>query len=291
LNRLEGKVVFVTGGGNGIGAESARRFVAEGAQVVVADIKEDDARSVADDIGKGAAAIYYDGGDEASVRAGINDAAARFGRLDVLHNNHALLSGGENRDNDVINTELVVWEKSIAVSLTGYFLGCKYAIPHMINAGGGSIINMTSDSALSSDFTHVAYGAAKAGVISLTRSIAMNHGRQGVRCNAIAPGLIVTSNVRKWAPHLVEIVGRHIMVKEHGEPRDIAALAAFLAADESRFITGQTISCDGGLIARLPQTADMIDYADHLRPMKSDKFSRPSQGPELGLQQQEARSP
>jgi NAD(P)-dependent dehydrogenase (short-subunit alcohol dehydrogenase family) len=269
LNRLTGKVVFVTGGGNGIGAASAERFASEGARVVVADIKEDDARSVASAIGEDAIAIYYDGGNEASVKAGIDEAVARFGRLDVLHNNHALLSGGGNHDSDVIHTELSVWEKSIAVSLTGYFLGCKYAVPYMINHEGGSIINMTSDAALASDYSHVAYGTAKAGIIALTRSVAANHGRQGVRCNAIAPGLIVTPNVRKWAPHLIEIVGRHIMVKEHGTPGDIAALAAFLAADESRFITGQIISCDGGLIARLPQSADMLEYADRKQAQES----------------------
>jgi NAD(P)-dependent dehydrogenase (short-subunit alcohol dehydrogenase family) len=263
MKRLEGKVVFVTGGGNGIGAACAERFAAEGARVVIADIKEDDARAVARAIGDLATAIYYDGGDEASVKAGIDAAAARCGRLDVLHNNHALLSGGGNHDSTVLNTELAVWRKSIEVSLTGYFLGCKYAVPHMIRNGAGSIINMTSDSAVLTDYTHVAYGAAKAGVISLTRSVAINHGRQGVRCNAIAPGLIVTANVRKWAPHLVEIIGRHIMVKEHGEPKDIAALAAFLAADESRFITGQIISCDGGLIAHQPQAADMIAFAEN----------------------------
>jgi NAD(P)-dependent dehydrogenase (short-subunit alcohol dehydrogenase family) len=263
LNRLEGKVVFVTGGGNGIGAASAERFASEGARVVIADIKEDDARSVAAGIGGNAMAIHYDGGDEASIKAGIDETAARFGRLDVLHNNHALLSGGFNHDGDVVETELSVWDRSIAVSLTGYFLGCKYAVPHMIRNGGGSIINMTSDSGLLADYTHVAYGACKAALVSLTRSVAANHGRQGVRCNAIAPGLIVTPNVRKWAPKLVEIVGRHILVKEHGAPSDIAALAAFLAADESRFITGQIISCDGGLIAHLPQYADMLDHADH----------------------------
>ncbi|MGC2222199.1 MAG: SDR family NAD(P)-dependent oxidoreductase [Methylocella sp.] len=262
MNRLTGKVVFVTGGGNGIGAASAERFASEGAQVVIADIKEDDARAVARAIGDRAAAIYYDGGDEVSVKAGIDGAVARFGRLDVLHNNHALLSGGGNHDSDVVNTELSVWRKSIEVSLTGYFLGCKYAVPHMLRNGGGSIINMTSDSALLADHTHVAYGAAKAGVIGLTRMVAMNHGRQGVRCNAIAPGLIVTPNVRNWAPQLIEIVGRHLMVKDHGEPKDIAALAAFLAADESRFITGQIISCDGGLIAHQPQSADMIAFGE-----------------------------
>jgi NAD(P)-dependent dehydrogenase (short-subunit alcohol dehydrogenase family) len=262
LNRLQGKVALITGGAGGIGSATAERFAAEGAQVVVADIKDDDARAVAAAIGRGAVAIYYDGGDDASVRDGIDGTAARFGRLDILHNNHAMLSGGQGHDSDVIGTELAVWEKSLSVSLTGYFLGCKYAVPHMIAAGGGSIINMTSTSALTSNYTHVAYGAAKAGVIALTRSVAANHGRAGVRCNAIAPGLIVTPNVRAWAPDLIEIVGRYNMVREHGEPADIAALAAFLAADESRFITAQVINCDGGLIAQHPQSVDMAQYAE-----------------------------
>ena len=200
MNRLQGKVALITGGAGGIGSATAERFAAEGARVVVADIRDDEARAVAKAVGGGAIGIHYDGGDDASVKAGVDEAVARFGRLDILHNNHAMLSGGQGHDSDVIGTELAVWEKSLNVSLTGYFLGCKYAIPHMIAGGGGSIINMTSTSALTSNYTHVAYGAAKAGVIALTRSVAANHGRQGVRCNAIAPGLIVTPNdARAWA--------------------------------------------------------------------------------------------
>lgn len=260
MNRFEDKVVFITGGGNGIGAAGAERFASEGAYVVIGDIKEDDARAVAKSIGNKAVAIFYDGGDEESVKQGIDWTVERFGKIDVLYNNHALLSGGGNQDSDVIQTDRSVWDRSLTVNLTGYFLGCKYAVPHMVAQGKGAIVNTTSNSAILANYTNVAYGAAKAGVISLTRSVAYNHGRQGVRCNAIAPGLIVTPHVREWAPSLVDIVGRHIMVQEHGEPRDIAALAAFLAADEARFITGQIISCDGGLIAHQPQTADNLAY-------------------------------
>jgi NAD(P)-dependent dehydrogenase (short-subunit alcohol dehydrogenase family) len=145
----------------------------------------------------------------------------------------------------------------MAVNVRGIMAGVRYAVPHMIAAGGGSIINTASDSGLAGDNVRVAYGTSKGAVITLTKYIAVQHGLQGIRCNAIAPGVIMTEQMKKY-PVLAATIQRHVVTPRLGEPRDIAALAAFLAADESAYITGQTICCDGGHLAHQPQLADML---------------------------------
>jgi NAD(P)-dependent dehydrogenase (short-subunit alcohol dehydrogenase family) len=259
MNRLAGKVAIVTGGAGGIGSATVERFVQEGAKVVVADIEAEKAQSVADRWGDAALAIYMDGADERSVQATIEHTVQRFGRLDILHNNHAWIRGTRSGDETAVDTAFEVWDRTMSVNLRSYFAACKYAIPHMVRGGGGSIINMASDSGIVANFNHIAYNTSKAGVMALTANVATQHGMQGVRCNAISPGLIVTSYVRATAAELVALVGRHNLLRHTGEPSDIAALAAFLASDDSRFITGQTICCDGGLLAHLPQNADHLD--------------------------------
>jgi NAD(P)-dependent dehydrogenase (short-subunit alcohol dehydrogenase family) len=259
MERLAGKVAIITGGAGGIGAATAERFIKEGARVVVADIDESKVRGVAADLGSAATAMTMDGADPDSVKRVCDQTASKFGRLDILHNNHAWLTGlGDDRT--AVDTEYAVWDRSMAVNLRGYFSGCKYAIPYMIKGGGGAVINMASDSAIVANFDHIAYNTAKAGVMALTMNVATQHGRQGVRCNAISPGLIVQQLVIDRSPELVGLVGRHNLLNATGHPRDIAALAAFLASDDSRFITGQIICCDGGLLAHLPQNADHLDY-------------------------------
>jgi NAD(P)-dependent dehydrogenase (short-subunit alcohol dehydrogenase family) len=260
MRRLEGKVAIVTGGGGGIGGATAERFASEGAKVAVADIAFERAAEVADRIGPDAVAIHLDAADERSVKSMVDETVRRFGRVDVLHNNHAWLIDNMPQDGSVIDTPFEIWDRTMAVNLRGYFAAAKYAVPHMIAQGGGSVINMTSDSGIRADLAHICYGISNAGAIMLTRSMALQHGRQGVRCNAIAPGLIVTPAVLEVAGELVDIVHRHTPSPQLGEPRDVAALCAFLAADESRFINGQIISCDGGLLSHQPQVADLGDW-------------------------------
>jgi NAD(P)-dependent dehydrogenase (short-subunit alcohol dehydrogenase family) len=260
MERLKGKVAIVTGGGGGIGGATAERFASEGAKVIVADIKIERAQAVADRIGAAAHAVHLDAEDESSVEAMVAEAVSRFGRLDILHNNHAWLLDNMPNDGSVIDTSFETWDRTMAINLRGYFAAAKYAVPHMIAQGGGSVINMSSDSGLRSDTSHIAYGVSKAAINMLTYSMATQHGRQGVRTNAIAPGLIVTPIVREVASELISLVHRHTPSPELGAPEDIAALCAFLAADEARFINGQVISCDGGLIAHLPQLADHLDW-------------------------------
>lgn len=260
MERLKGKVALITGGAGGIGSATAQRFAAEGAQVVIADIDEAKAHDVAAGIGPAASAVHLDGGDPASIKAMIDAVIAKHGKLDVLHNNHAWMTDGMPDDRTVLDTDVDLWNKTLSVNLTGYFISCKLALPHMIASGGGSVINMSSDTGIVANFKHISYNVSKAAIAALTVNIATQHGRQGIRCNAISPGLIVSPNVQERTGELIGIVARHQLVDRTGEPQDIAGLAAFLASDDARFVTGQNISCDGGLIAHLPQNADYLDY-------------------------------
>jgi NAD(P)-dependent dehydrogenase (short-subunit alcohol dehydrogenase family) len=258
MDRLKGKVAIITGGAGGIGSASAARFVREGAKVVIADILQVRASQVAESLGPNAVGMFYDASDDGSIEAAVAETVKRFGRLDILFNNAALtdlkMQGQDTTSTDI---PLEVWDKTMAVNVRGILVGCRFAIPHMIAGGGGSVINTASDSGLAGDIVRVAYGTSKGAVIALTKYVAVQHGRQGVRCNAIAPGVIMTDQMKKL-PVLAETIFRHVVTPRLGEPEDIAALAAFLAADESGYITGQTICCDGGHLAHQPQIADMI---------------------------------
>ncbi len=259
MKRLDGKVAIITGGAGGIGSASAARFIAEGARVVIADLFEDRAREVAERLGENAIPMFYDAGDDASIDAAIGETVARLGRLDILFNNAAVTDiRVQATDTTATDIPLEVWDQTMAVNVRGVMYGSRVAIPHMLKVGGGSIINTASDSGLAGDIARVAYGTSKGAVITLTKYIAVQYGRQGIRCNAIAPGVILTDQMKKL-PVLANAIFRHVVTPRLGLPQDIAALAAFLAADESAYITGQTICCDGGHLAHQPQIADMID--------------------------------
>ena len=146
------------------------------------------------------------------------------------------------------------------VNLRGYLLGCKYAIPHMIAGGGGSIINTASNSGSAGDLARIAYGASKGAIITMTKYIATQHGKQNIRCNSVAPGVVLTEALSKTVPGLADIIKRHILTPEFGVPDDIAALVAFLASDESRYITGENISISGGGLSHQPHYADLLDF-------------------------------
>jgi NAD(P)-dependent dehydrogenase (short-subunit alcohol dehydrogenase family) len=258
--RLQNKVAIIAGGATGIGAACARRFVAEGAKVVVGDLNIKTAQQLAASLGPNASAVQYDASDDASIKALIEGVAAKHGRIDVLHNNVALTSQAvQARDTTVTDIPLEIWNAVLAVNVTSFLLGSKYAIPHMIKSGGGSIINTSSDSGRAGDVTRTAYGASKAAIISLTQHIAVQYGLQGIRCNSITPGVILSAQM-KDDPILVRLIKPHILTPEFGEPEDIAALAAFLASDESKYITGQAIACDGGHLAHQPQVADVRKF-------------------------------
>jgi NAD(P)-dependent dehydrogenase (short-subunit alcohol dehydrogenase family) len=253
---VAGKVAVVTGGAGGIGSATARALAREGAGVAVVDIDRAGAERVATEIeaaGGRALALGVDLSEEPGVIEAVRHVVDHFGRLDVLHNNAALTdSAFLDRDTPVTGLDLEVWDRTLAVNLTSQMLTCKHAIPEMVRNGGGSIINMSSGASLKGDRTRTAYGVSKAGVNTLTMYVATAHGKQNIRVNAIVPGLIITDAVRA---HLTEEIvtglGRAILTTHLGEPDDIANTVVFLASDESRYITGQLLSVDGGMSAHV----------------------------------------
>ena len=259
--RIQGKAALVTGAGGGIGAACALALAHEGAAVAVADINLEAAkRTVAmiEKAGGRAVALQVDLGDEASVTAMVEAAAQALGGLDILHNNAADTKLSGTKDMPVERVDTVVWDDILRINLRGTMVAARAAIPHMRKRGGGVIINTSSNAALAGALSHSAYSASKAAINSLTQSIATQHGKEGIRCNAISPGLIVTDATRdSYAKSgVADIMLRHQLSPRLGRPEDIAAAVVFLASDEAAFITGQVICVDGGSLAHQPYVAD-----------------------------------
>jgi NAD(P)-dependent dehydrogenase (short-subunit alcohol dehydrogenase family) len=257
--RLAGKRALAVGCGQGFGATTARALAAEGARVAVADVDGEKAEQVAAEIreaGGDAIGCWVDVGEEAAVRAFVEDAAGRLGGVDVVFNNAAILGTPEVRDDvlrPVLELSSDVWELIMRVNLRGPWLVCKHALPHLLDAGGGSIVNTASLAATATMLTSGAYSVSKGGVNTLSLVLATQYGRQGIRCNAINPGMIET---RHLLPEYAPVVARHNLVPRIGRGEDIAALVVFLASDESGYITGQCLSIDGGFASHAPTYAD-----------------------------------
>jgi NAD(P)-dependent dehydrogenase (short-subunit alcohol dehydrogenase family) len=257
MKGLKGRIVVVTGAAGGLGSATARRFIAEGSTVIVADINRNGVEDLARELGANAVAVYFDAMSNESCHTLIEDTVARFGRIDVLDNNHAIINEVVTpADTTVVKTPFEIWDQVMAGNVRSYFATCKYAIPHMLKAGGGRIINFSSVSGVLADHTLTAYAASKAAVIALTNSIAAQYGKQNIRCNAVAPGLVVGPSQYKYRKELIAVMLKHGLLPRVGEPDDIASLVAFLASDESAYLQGQLLFCDGGLLRHMPQTAD-----------------------------------
>src|SRR3954471_7611965 len=258
--RFEGKVAVVTGGGSGIGAATARRLAAEGAQVGVGDINGELAEKVAADIGDAAIGIEFDAGDVASVEHLIATTVERFGRLDILHNNAAIMAPDHiAQDTNPVDIDFEVWDRTFAVNVRGYLAGCKYAIPHMLATGGGSIVLTASGSATLGDLSNIAYGSSKAAIVGFSRYVATQFGKQGIRCNVVNPGLIRTEGGKQNVQGpLVGIMEANTPAPRLGLPEDIAATVAFLASDDAAYVNGTVIAVDGGMLSHMPYMSDVL---------------------------------
>lgn len=248
--RLSDKVAIVTGGASGIGRAAAMCAAGEGARVVVADYDEEAARDVAGEIAEGggeALAVKVDVSKSAEVEAMVGEVIDHFGRLDVLFNNVAVALVG--RDNRVTEISEEVWGYVLAVNPKGVYLACKHAIPAMTQSGGGSVINNASIAALVAEPNLDAYTAAKGGILALTRSVAAEYASEGIRCNAICPGLVRTPMTTGIAEDVLARFEQEALLPA-GEPEDIAHLVVYLASEESRYTTGASYVIDGGYTAR-----------------------------------------
>lgn len=255
--RLDGKVAIITGAGSGIGRASAQLFAAEGARVMCADINDQGATETAAGIGKAAIAAKVDVTQPAQVERMVAETVKAFGKLDVLYANAGIGESG-----NAIDLTLKQWNRMIAINLTSVWLSTKYALPEMIKAGGGSIVNQSSLAGLIGIGGIAHYSAAKAGVIGLTRQVAVEFGPKKVRCNAICPGTIFTPLVEAvWRGGGGVVGGGQDMEETKaraaqryplgrlGEMSDCANLALFLASEESSWITGYAVPLDGGMSA------------------------------------------
>jgi NAD(P)-dependent dehydrogenase (short-subunit alcohol dehydrogenase family) len=257
MNRLKDKVCVITGAGSGIGRASAEMFGQEGATVVVTDIKSSAAEAVAQGIVKGggqALALAVDVGEETQLRAMVDTTIAKFGRIDALFNNALMTNPDpELRDKDLLNYDPKVLYATMRVNVVGGVLASKFAIPHMLARGGGSIIFTSSGSSLGGDVTAYSYGASKAALNWFVQAFAATFGKQGIRSNAILPGPIQTPSKMAWStPEMDEGFMEVLNSPRLGMPDDIASMAVFLASDESRFVNGALYRVDGGMSCTVP---------------------------------------
>jgi NAD(P)-dependent dehydrogenase (short-subunit alcohol dehydrogenase family) len=254
--RLAGKVAIVTGGGSGIGRAVARRFASEGAAVAVADVDGESAKAVAAEIeasGGSAFGIEVDVTDGERVRAMVDRAVSEFGGVDVLMTAAGVLGFGS-----VVETEPELWNRVIGVNLTGTYLCARAAIPRMVERGGGSIVTVSSSTgAHDAAPGTAAYIASKGGVAMLTKAISVDHARQGIRANAIAPGPTDTPMLSGvMTPAELRAFGEAMPIGRLARPEELAAAALFLASDEASYVTGAVFAVDGGQTAKVGMTLD-----------------------------------
>lgn len=263
MTQPDAPVAIVTGSGSGIGAASALALAAAGHRVVVADLDEAAAaRTVTaiEQAGGTALAVQVDIADEGLVSRMVESAVTAYGRLDVLHNNAADTAEASIRaDGAVVDLDLAVLDRAYAVNLRGTLACCKHAIPHLVAAGGGAIINTSTTSSMAGDLFLTSYGVTKAAVNALTQYVATQYGKHGIRCNAIVCGLTLTPSVeRNLEPAMVEVYENNITAREFASPEDVAEVVVFLAT-APEYLTGGLIQLNGGQLAHAPAYASFLD--------------------------------
>ncbi len=249
--RLDGKVTIITGGGSGMGRTASELFAKEGARVVVADFVDaagEETVALVRAAGGTATFVRTDVADEASARGMVQHAVATYGRVDALYNNAGIMP---EADHSVIDTDVPTWDKVMAVNVRGVFLGCKYAIPQMLEQGSGSIINIASFVAIMGcSVPQDAYTASKGAVLALTKSLAVQFAKHGVRSNSISPGPIETPLLMDWL--LKDEAAKKLRLDRNpsgrfGKPEEVVSVGIYLASDESRWTNGSNFVIDGGI--------------------------------------------
>lgn len=259
MDRFKDKVVFVSGSTAGIGLASARRMAREGAVVIIAANVQADVdnivKSFTDD-GLRAEGVYYNGYDVKSVREAVEHTGLKHGRIDVLVNN---VGGTDMRlDGPVDSLDLNYFETALTLNLKGTLEAIRAALPFM--PAGSAIVNVASIGGIAGDLRGTLYGIAKAGVIDLTKYVATQFGHRSIRCNAVAPGLILTKAATDNLPPLVrEVFAHQTPLPYFGEPEDVAGAVAFLASDDARFVSGQTLVVDGGMLCHNPTALALMN--------------------------------
>lgn len=242
MNRLNGKVAIITGGAGGIGKETAKLFVKEGASVAIFDVNKDGIDVALKEIGGNSKGYVVDVSDFEDVNKNVQSVIKDFGYVDVLINN-----AGITRDRFLTKMEIEDWNKVIAINLTGTFNCAKAVAPHMMERGKGNIINVSSVVGVYGNIGQTNYSATKAGVIGLTKTWAKEFAKKGIRVNAIAPGFIKTPMTEKVPEKVLQMMIDKTPMGRMGEPIEVANVLLFLASDESSFVTGHTLHIDGGV--------------------------------------------
>lgn len=255
MRGLAGKKIIIAGGATGIGAATAERLGSEGVSVVVGDINADGARATAQritDNGGTAVPIEFDFASESSINDLIEKSVSELGGLDGLYNVGADLSDATfGNDLHLLEMDVAVWKRTFEVNIIGYALSCKAVIPYLLEQGGGVIVNTSSAGATNTTDTSPAYSASKAAIGTLTRHVSATWGAKGIRCNAVAPGIVMTEKFLSLdTAGLIEYSKMFLKVPELAEPADIASVVAFLLSEDSSYVSGQVWSANGGWVFR-----------------------------------------